>query len=84
MPVSPKVTSSELNGVIAKRAIAACSPAPSAKNAGTMSPSVSQRIDAHRRQLVAQVRRQEGEREVRQVDQPQQPPRQAQPRPSRP
>ena len=41
MPVRPKVSSSELKGVISKRAIAACSAAPSAKNSGTMINSVS-------------------------------------------
>ncbi len=41
MPVRPKVTSSELNGVSAKRTISACSAAPSAKNSGTMIASVS-------------------------------------------
>ena len=41
MPVRPKVTSSELNGVMAKRAIAACSAAPSAKKPGTISASDS-------------------------------------------
>ena len=41
MPVRPKVSSSELNGVSAKRAISQCSAAPSAKSSGTMIASVS-------------------------------------------
>ena len=41
MPVRPKVTSSELKGVIWNFIIAQCSPAPMAKNSGTMTNSES-------------------------------------------
>ena len=41
MPVRPKVTSSELKGVIWNFIIAQCSPAPTAKNSGTMTKSDS-------------------------------------------
>ena len=41
MPVRPNVTSSELKGVMSKRAIAQCSAAPMAKNSGTITSSVS-------------------------------------------
>ncbi len=41
MPVRPKVSSSELNGVTEKRAIIQCTAAPMAKNSGTMTSSVS-------------------------------------------
>ena len=62
MPVRPKVSSSELNGVTAKRAITQCRPTPIAKNSGTISSQRQQRIDVRqRRQLVAEVGGEEGE-----------------------
>ena len=81
--VSPNVTSSELNGLTRKRAKTHWIATPISANAGTMITSVaSGSIDM--RQLVAQIRREEREREMREVDLAQQAPGKAQPEAQQP